>query len=162
MNLIIIYYQLKKNPMNLNEISVNDFNLPYDDDYKNNICLICGEKHRNRKDNYCNKCRFDIKCRTCSICGEKHRNRKDNYCNKCRGGIVGFGIHKGKSYLYVYTNYQEYINWLISNQEKLIIAKKYYPSRLDNLRMERMEKMFSINKGVLQFIEWCKLKEIHF
>jgi hypothetical protein len=96
---------------------------------------------------------------SCSICFSPHRNRKDNYCNECRGGKITFGKYIGKSYRHVYVTDKSYINWLILNQEKLIIAKKYNTNRLDNLRIERMEKMYRTNKGILNFINWCKLQE---
>jgi len=54
---------------------------------KGRTCGVCGESHRNRKDNMCKECRNKIvpkKVKTCEICGKSHRNRKVNKCNDCK------------------------------------------------------------------------------
>jgi len=57
---------------------------------KNGICDDCGSRHRNRSDNYCNKCRAKticLKCKTRTWCFNSHCNdciKKYNFCNDCK------------------------------------------------------------------------------
>lgn len=47
---------------------------------KRRLCGGCGQRHKNRKDNYCNECRKLLKC--CRGCGENFIG-DSNYCDKC-------------------------------------------------------------------------------
>tara|TARA_B110000503_G_scaffold140409_1_gene231250 strand:- start:272 stop:805 length:534 start_codon:yes stop_codon:yes gene_type:complete len=43
-------------------------------------CSICNEKHKNRKDNYCNTCRKEW---LCPHCGDKKGSKHYKMCRKC-------------------------------------------------------------------------------
>ena len=46
-------------------------------------CEVCGEGHKNRKDNKCNNCRRNL----CEVCGKEHKNEMVKRCNNCRKGL---------------------------------------------------------------------------
>lgn len=50
-------------------------------------CDICGDEHKNRRDNLCNSCRKNNKAKYCNECGEPHNNRVVDFCNDCRRGL---------------------------------------------------------------------------
>lgn len=68
----------------------------------------------------------------CELCKEPHKNRKNNYCNKCRlsraSSICTVGKYKGKTFQYIKQNDISYCTWIMDNENlwgNLLLFQKW-------------------------------------